>query len=104
VLLLLGTVVLTPLLEELVFRGLLQTTINEMTGWKRRWSAILITAGLFGFIHINIASPHALPALIGLGIVLGWCYERTGNLWVNIAIHAGFNAANIAATMAGNPA
>jgi membrane protease YdiL (CAAX protease family) len=37
----------------------------------------------------------ALPALVILGIVLGYNYERSGRLWAPIMIHALFNALSI---------
>ncbi len=94
-LMLLGTVLLAPVLEELVYRGLLQTTLCEALRFEQRWAAVLLTAGLFGITHAAVATPHALPALVALGVLLGYTYERTRNLYVPIAIHAGFNAANI---------
>jgi membrane protease YdiL (CAAX protease family) len=35
------------------------------------------------------------PPLFLLSVCIGYAYERTGNLWVAIIIHAGFNAFNV---------
>jgi membrane protease YdiL (CAAX protease family) len=43
---------------------------------------------------------YALPSLLALSIGLGVAYERTGKVAVPILVHAGFNAANLAAAVA----
>lgn len=104
VLLAVAIVVLAPLFEELIFRGLLQSVLLAMLGKSHRWLVVLIAATLFTLTHIGPAtfdasqtggvSPHALPALCVLGVILGYLYERTGSLWPSIVVHAGFNALN----------
>lgn len=98
-------VVLAPLLEELVFRGLIQTFLTrlltgpaeaELTPGLRtqgRWQSILITSLLFAAIH---GEPAFLPPLFVLSVGLGVAYERTGNLWVPIIIHSLFNSGQVA--------
>ena len=55
-----------------------------------RWAAILATSFLFAIVHpIWMA-----PAIFVLSIALGYAYERTGNLWVPILIHAAFNTSS----------
>lgn len=80
---LLGSVV-APIGEEVLFRGMLYTTL------KRRVRAgslipLIVSALLFALIH---ASPlHLIPLfLMGLGFTIA--YERTGSLWVPILMHA----------------
>ncbi|MEO0964730.1 MAG: JDVT-CTERM system glutamic-type intramembrane protease [Planctomycetota bacterium] len=94
-----SAVVLAPVLEELLFRGLLQTTLlnlaRPMPAAPRRWLAIGVTTVVFVLAHGGVASPHALPALTVLSITLGYQYERTRSLITPIACHAGFNAVNI---------
>ena len=51
------------------------------------WLAILITSILFAVIH----PLWTAPIIFVLAIVLGYVYERTGNLWASIALHAIFN-------------
>ncbi|MGB0767653.1 MAG: lysostaphin resistance A-like protein [Phycisphaeraceae bacterium] len=98
--LVLTAVVLAPLIEELVFRGLLQTSlVRLMRG--RRWPALLLAAGFFAVIHWAVlVSWHGIVPLFVLGLVFGYLYERTGSLAPPILAHALFNAMNIAQALA----
>ncbi len=91
-----SAIVVAPLLEESIFRGLFQTALREVEGAAQRaWCVILVSAALFAMVHVG--SPwQVFPGLFVLGIVLGWLYERTGSLWPGILVHAGFNAFNVA--------
>jgi len=97
-----SAIVVAPVLEEMIFRGLLQTTLLNLAQKgdagpvMQRIAAILGTTALFLALHVGDASPHAMPALAVLSIGLGYLYERTGSLWAPIAAHAGFNAVNVA--------
>jgi len=93
-LLLMSAIVLAPLFEEVIFRGLLQTSLLSVLGPPQRWTVILIAAGVFTFIHMGVAW-QVLPALFVLGIVLGWLYEKTGSLLPGVTTHAAFNAVNV---------
>jgi len=94
-------VVIGPLLEEIVFRGLLQTLLLEVLGRDARWLTILIASALFSVVHLGATTWHALPGLMVLGMVLGWLYERTGSLLPAYLVHAAFNAMNIAMVLTG---
>jgi membrane protease YdiL (CAAX protease family) len=52
------------------------------------WAAIVVTAALFASVH----AMWTWPPIFILALCLGYAYERTGNLWVPILIHASFNA------------
>lgn len=93
--LLVSAVVVAPVLEEVLFRGLVQTALLEAGGRGRRWAVIFVAASWFALVHVG--QPwQALPPLFVLGIVLGWVYERTGSLAPCVIVHAGFNAVNAA--------
>ncbi len=98
---LVSAVILAPLLEEIVFRGLLQTVFLESIGWTARWPAILSAAILFALVHGGVAARQALPGLFVLGVVLGWLYERYNSLWPSIVLHMAFNVVNILLATAG---
>jgi len=84
---LLQAVFLFPVIEELFFRGFLLTFLKSYTS---TWLAIVLSAGVFAFAHLNLGA--ALP-LWFLGIVLGVAYEHTGSLVVPMGVHACFNLA-----------
>jgi membrane protease YdiL (CAAX protease family) len=80
-------VFLFPVIEELFFRGFLLTFLKNYTS---TWLAIVLSAGVFAFAHLNLGA--ALP-LWFLGIVLGVAYEHTGSILLPMGIHACFNLA-----------
>ncbi len=51
------------------------------------WLAILLTSAIFASIH----QPWTAPPIFVLSLCFGFAYERTGNLWVPVAMHASFN-------------
>jgi membrane protease YdiL (CAAX protease family) len=98
-------VLVAPMLEEMLFRGLFQTAIRSLlemgSGLRqmpssRIWLAIVINSGLFALMHAN---PGHWPALFVLGICMGYAYEKSGSLLRPIFIHALFNATTIVATL-----
>ncbi|MGC9259192.1 MAG: CPBP family intramembrane glutamic endopeptidase [Phycisphaerae bacterium] len=60
--------------------------------WSR-WIAILITAVVFAGVHYMVTPGYDeyFPVLFLLGVALGYMYERTGNIWTDITMHACFN-------------
>lgn len=86
-----ATIVLAPIAEEVIFRGILYPSIKR-AGYPR--TALWGTALLFGLIHFNVAT--FLP-LTFLAVALVFVYEYTGNLLACITVHSFFNAANFAA-------
>ena len=80
-------VVVAPLTEELVFRGLI---LRGLLGRWRPAVAITASAALFAATHLN---PAQAPVAMLLGLVLGWVFVRTRSLGLCIAGHAANNAA-----------
>lgn len=78
-----------PIIEELVYRGLilqaLQSRLND-------WVALIISAAWFALIHLQ---PVGLPGLFAFALVLGICFQRTGRLGMAVMAHIGFNAAGL---------
>lgn len=79
-------VVVAPLVEEMIFRGLFQTMFRSYL--ERPWLAIVLTSTLFAAVHAN--GTH-WPALFVLSIGLGYAYEKSGSLFRSIFMHAMFN-------------
>ncbi len=94
--LLLGAVVLAPVLEELVYRGLLQTVLLGLVGPGGRWLVLVVAAAVFSVVHVGAVHWMQLPVLFVLGLLLGGLYERTGSLVVPIVVHMVFNAVSTA--------
>ncbi len=90
-----SAVLVGPLIEELVFRGVLQTSLLRLMNGQR-WLAILISALIFSAIHAWVVPMQALAPLFVLGLAFGYVYERTGSVLTPIIAHAVFNAMNIA--------
>ncbi len=83
-------VVLAPIVEELVFRGILQTTIRSIIDMP--WLAIAFSSAAFAITHQN---KEHWPSLFILGGAMGYAYEKSGSLWRAIFVHALFNGITI---------
>lgn len=96
VLVVLGTAVLAPLAEEMLFRGLLlRTLIRRM----KPGHAVFISAVVFGVAHLtDPGSWLAVPGLIGLGVVFGVLAVRSGSLAQPVAVHGLYNLLGVLAT------
>ena len=81
-------VVVAPVLEEIVFRGLVYLRLKRA---MPVWLALLLQATLFGVMHGQII--WICYAFL-LGLLLGGLFEHTGSLIANIALHVAFNAAS----------
>ena len=74
-----------PILEEFVFRGILQGAVFENS-----WLGLILTASLFSFMHAPYDFPSFIYYLFG-GLVLGFAYKKSQNLSVPILIHICYN-------------
>ena len=95
-LLVLCTVILTPMVEETLVRGLLFGVIRR----KSRIGAYLVTVLFFALLHVwqfflsmelgsvLLAAVQYIPA----GIALGWTYEKCNTVWGPIFLHMLINA------------
>ena len=78
---------MAPLIEELLFRGYLQTALmDKMNPHIAIWLAALI----FALVHLQ---PLAIPGLMVLGAAFGYLYYRTGSLKTCILLHVVNNGA-----------
>ena len=81
----LGTVVVAPVVEEVIFRGLVLSRLNRaMPGWP----ALLLSSAVFGVLH-----GHPVWALYAglLGVAFGLVAMRTGSILPTIVMHITFN-------------
>ena len=92
-LLVLFSVLIVPIFEEMLFRGFLQTALRSLT--RSPWAAIGLTSVLFSILH----PPTHILALFFLSCGLGYAYERSGSLFRCILMHIFFNGVSVAATL-----
>lgn len=81
----LALAILTPLAEELVFRGVI---LNELRLWMNKYLAVAVTALVFGVFHGNLVQ-GIYATIIGVGI--GLIYLWTESIWSAIFVHMVFN-------------
>lgn len=76
--------VLAPWAEEVVFRGAILRKLLEIFSHQMHWVAIVISAIIFGAVHMNMA--QGVNAFV-LGLLLGWMFYRTGSIFPGIVLH-----------------
>jgi membrane protease YdiL (CAAX protease family) len=79
---LLSFVIIGPLVEEIVFRGLLFGALAKNLGVL---GSAVITALVFGAVHGDVV---LFPTLVAIGFIAAVAYAGTGNLWVAVILHA----------------
>ncbi len=82
---LLGSCLVIPLAEELLYRGVVERRLSLLCGSA---PAIVLSAVIFGVMHWNVV--QFLYAGI-LGLLLAWLLERTGFLYAPVLAHIGAN-------------
>jgi membrane protease YdiL (CAAX protease family) len=84
--------ILAPIVEEVLFRGLLQKSLSYRLPI---WVAIGISALVFGAMHMDL---YAFPVLAMMGAIFGLLYHLTGSLRVTILAHLINNSAALLLT------
>lgn len=79
--------VAAPIIEELYFRGLLQTVLRPHLG-----AAVDVVAAAVVFVAAHF-STEAVWLRLALGLVCGLLQVATGSVWVAAAAHVGWNVA-----------
>ena len=99
VLITVGTVILAPVAEELMYRALIFRTIYN----RNRVLGYIASTLIFGAVHVvgyigvytplelGLAMLQYLPA----GICLGWAYARSNTIWAPIIMHIAVNQMGI---------
>lgn len=98
ILMIITVTVLAPILEETVFRLLLFTGFYE----RGRWFAYLLSAGLFGLLHVyqpmlegNFLEILKIFPYLFMGIGLCYIYERSDNILAPIFCHGIINGISV---------
>jgi membrane protease YdiL (CAAX protease family) len=83
----LGLVV--PLVEEILFRGLVTYEFRKIMPVR---AAIVAQGVLFGLYHLE---PVQIGYTIPLGIFFGYCAYKSGSVWTAVAAHAAMNSVTL---------
>ena len=98
-------VVVVPFVEELIFRGMIQTMLRSYIvrpangrglAFGGPWPAIFLASLVFVIFH---ADASHWPALFALSLCLGYAYEKSGSLFRPIFVHSLFNAMSVLAAL-----
>ena len=97
IMIVLGVAVVTPIVEELTFRGLLLRYLEERMTARR---ALVVSAVVFGVFHLlgTSGTAGAILAMVQTflaGLVLAYVTQKSGKLSRAIFIHGGFNLITI---------
>lgn len=76
-----AAILIAPVVEELVFRGYLQSALAKRMS---AWGAISIASAVFASMHGSLT---LWPIYFMLGWAMGWVYEKTGSLKAAIVFH-----------------
>lgn len=89
---LIGLGIITPIGEELMFRGLIYRRVRCMIGPK---NAIIVSSLVFGMYHGNL-----VQGIYGffLGLLMAWLYEKYGSILAPMLLHVCANMVSIVAT------
>lgn len=93
---LLNVILFAPLLEEFLFRGVLQTYLKKIFN---RTSSILLTSLCFALFHYVSSQGYSNIVIIGALIIfssfLGFLYEKERSLISCFVLHSAFNTISI---------
>ncbi|WP_162012282.1 CPBP family intramembrane glutamic endopeptidase [Streptococcus sp. S784/96/1] len=76
-----------PMVEELIFRGIIQENLNEKISI---WIAIIVQAVLLGLLHLHTVTLSQILLIfphIGIGFVFGIVKYKYKNIWFTIFPH-----------------
>ena len=87
--------VLSPIVEEIEFRGFGVLQLKNRTGWPF-WIVVWPSALLFGYGHVEqggtlLESAGLFFLLAAGGVTFAWLAQRWQNLWVPVALHVSMN-------------
>jgi uncharacterized protein len=89
-------VLIVPLVEEVLFRGFLQTWMRQKWGIKR---SIFFTSLIFACFHFSYSQGwnniELIVSLFLLACFLGFLYERQRSIWAPVGLHMMFNGISI---------
>ncbi|CAM0117372.1 lysostaphin resistance A-like protein [Rhabdochlamydiaceae symbiont of Dictyostelium giganteum] len=88
-------VIIAPVIEEFLFRGILQQYIKKFLSVRL---SIVLTSFLFALFHFSssqhLGNVSLISSLFCLSCFLGYLYEKQGSLYASIGLHMSFNLAS----------
>lgn len=89
-----------PIVEEFVYRGMLQRSLTARLGTGRgaRALAVVVVALWFALIHLR---PIEIPGLFAAGVVFGAALALSGRLGAAVLAHLAFNVTGLVAVWSG---
>ena len=94
----LTNLLIVAIIEEFVFRGFLQ---NQFERILPKWQSLALASILFGLTHLPIAIivyemegywlVYSLIEWIGMGLLFGYAYQISRNIWLCIFWHGLYN-------------
>jgi uncharacterized protein len=88
--------ILVPIVEEIIFRGVLQNYLSQK---MKQSYAIIITSIIFAAVHFHSKQGYGniviITTLFFLSLFLGFLYVRQKSIVTPIALHATFNAISV---------
>jgi membrane protease YdiL (CAAX protease family) len=85
-------VAIAPVVEEFIFRGLIQRELERKRGPV---AGICISAALFAGVHLL---PWVFPLHFFLGVAFGFAVYATGSIWTGVLLHAANNSVAMVGT------
>ncbi len=79
---LLSLVVVAPLFEELLCRGVIMEAVRSKRG---AWAACVLSSLIFGVMHVE---PQSMLNAFVIGLMLGYLYLRTDSIFAPIIMHS----------------
>jgi membrane protease YdiL (CAAX protease family) len=90
---LLAGALLTPLGEEVMFRGIIANGLNRYG----IWAGVILSAALFAVVHgISII----LPIAFVVGVLCAILFRATGSIWPGFVVHAVYNGVTSVVSLA----
>lgn len=90
-----GSGILTPILEETLYRGVIYERLRKMMGFA---PAMVLSSLLFAVMHFNVVQ---FVFAFGMGLLLAWCVEKTGHVYGSIVAHMTSNVLAVIRTETG---
>ena len=81
--------IIGPVLEELFFRGIIQTKLREKLSMTK---SIILSSLFFGVWHMDL---EQFIVTFLAGLLLGFIYEKNKNLLETIIVHVSVNCGNL---------